>query len=360
MSDVLFESFISECKDISDGLNRLGSKWPKKCRDSFFSRTVVKDELDYCLYRYQSADSKNKINKKKIKTVLIIYSLINRATIVDLQRNKSFVGDLLDSGCDVFLLDWKEFGYGTQNLSLSDYSFRFIEECVDFIKHETVDLDINLIGLCQGGVFSLLYTLKNKNKVSSLALMSTPIDFKTKRDTMSKILKHINLDLLDSVPFVSGSMLNSFFNMLAPYSVLQKKYLTLIENQHDAEFVKNFFLMENWRMDSPKVSGAVLAEFIDIFYLKNSLLNGTVELRSGIAVSDVKIQLPILNLYGLKDRLVPPESSRALSDFVGDRSLYKELSFECGHVGMYTFRGDVLTPGKAIGKWLCQGFDISA
>ena len=49
-------------------------------------------------------------------------------------------------------------------------------------------MDINLIGLCQGGVFSLLYTLKNKNKVRSLVLMSTPIDFKTKKDTMSKIL----------------------------------------------------------------------------------------------------------------------------------------------------------------------------
>ena len=71
---------------------------------------------------------------KKITTVLIVYSLINRATIVDLQRNESLVGDLLHSECDVFLLDWKEFGEGSEDLSLSDYSFRFIDECVDHIK----------------------------------------------------------------------------------------------------------------------------------------------------------------------------------------------------------------------------------
>lgn len=354
MSDRLLESFISECKEIAGGLDRLGSKWPRRYEDTFLNRCLVKEELDYRLYRYQSFDSEKKIHKKKIKAVLIIYSLINRATIVDLQRNGSLVEDLLNSDCDVFLLDWKEFGEGSQDLSLSDYSFRFIEECVDHIKNITCDVDINLLGLCQGGVFSLLYILKNKNKVRSLVLMSTPIDFKTKKDTMSKILEHINLDSLCSVPYVSGSMLNSFFNMLAPYSVLQKKYLTLIEKQDDPEFVKNFFLMENWRMDSPKVSGAVLAEFIKTFYLNNSFLNGTVQLKNSGLILDVEIELPILNLYGLKDRLVPPEASRALYQLVTNQDSYSEVCFDCGHIGMYTYRKGNLTPGKAIGLWLCQ------
>ncbi|OUU75075.1 MAG: hypothetical protein CBC29_05340 [Methylococcaceae bacterium TMED69] len=355
MSDFLLQSFISECKDIASGLDRLGSKWPKTYEDSSFIRNMVKEELDYRLYRYQSVDNgRKKTLKKKIKTVLIIYSLINRATIVDLQRNESLVGDLLDSDCDVFLLDWKEFGDGTLDLSLSDYSFRFIEECVDFIKNTTCDSDINLVGLCQGGVFSLLYTLKNKNKVRSLALMSTPIDFKTKKDTMSKILEHINLDHLYSIPYVSGSMLNSFFNMLAPYSVLQKKYLTLIEKQDDPGFVENFFLMENWRMDSPKVSGAVLAEFIKTFYLRNSFLNGNVEVKSSGLALEVEIDFPVLNLYGLRDRLVPPEASKALVGLVSNQLLYSEVPFNCGHIGMFTFREKELTPGKAIGMWLCQ------
>ena len=171
---------------------------------------------------------------------------------------------------------------------------------------------------------------------------------------MSKILEHINLDHLYSIPYVSGSMLNSFFNMLAPYSVLQKKYLTLIEKQDDPEFVENFFLMENWRMDSPKVSGAVLAEFIKTFYLRNSFLNGNVEVKSSDLTLKVEIDFPVLNLYGLKDRLVPPEASKALVGLVTNQSLYSEVSFNCGHIGMFTFREKELTPGKAIGVWLCR------
>ena len=352
MSDVLLKSFLNECKEIAGGFERLNSKQLKSRKDSFCTRDVVRDEPDYCLYQYQSAYSRKKKHLKKNKTVLIIYSLINRATIVDLQRNKSLVGDLLDSGCKVFLLDWKEFGGGTKNLSLSDYSFQFIDECIDFIKYATNNSDVNLIGLCQGGVFSLLYALKNKNKVRSLALMSTPIDFKTEKDTMSKILEHIDLDLLYSVPYVSGSMLNSFFSMLAPYSVLQKKYLTLIAKQEDPEFVEKFMLMENWRMDSPKVSGAVLAEFIHIFYHSNAFYNEFIEFKSIKLKLDIKIDVPVLNLYGAKDRLVPPDASRALSGMVMKRSLYKEVGFDCGHIGMYTMGGKEKTPGQVIGLWL--------
>ena len=120
--------------------------------------------------------------------------------------------------------------------------------------------------------------------------MSTPIDFKTEKDTMSKILEHINLDLLYSVPYVSGSMLNSFFSMLAPYSVLQKKYLTLIAKQDDPEFVEKFMLMENWRMDSPRVSGPVLAEFIHVFYHSNAFYNEFIEFKS------IKLKLNIVPL----------------------------------------------------------------
>ena len=142
--------------------------------------------------------------------------------------------------------------------------------------------------------------------------------------------------------------------MLAPYSVLQKKYLTLIAKQDDPEFVEKFMLMENWRMDSPKVSGPVLAEFIHIFYRSNAFYNEFIEFKSIKLKMDIKIDVPVLNLYGLKDRLVPPDASRALSGMVTERFLYNEASFDCGHIGMYTMGGEERTPGQVIGLWLDQ------
>ena len=358
MDDDILKKFLDECRDIADGLSDLGSKTPSSSREPPFKRNLVCEQEDYYLYHYQSINEKVDRSKQKyFKTILIVYSLINRATIVYLERDKSFVGDLLESGHDIYLLDWKEFGSGAKKLSLADYSFRFIDECVQAIKALTNFSNINLVGLCQGGVFSLLYALKHKSEINSLALISTPIDFKTEKDTMSKILNHLDLNLLKSIPYISGSMLNSFFNMLAPYSNLQKKYLTLLERQKDPEFVERFYLMENWRWDSPNVSGSVLAEFIDVFYIKNSFIDGTVKVNGNELKIGSKLNFPILNLYGLRDRLVPPESSQALSCLLDGEINYSELGFDCGHIGMYVGRKGEKSPGRTIGSWLGQ--DIS-
>ena len=109
---------------------------------------------------------------------------------------------------------------------------------------------------------------------------------------------------------------------------MQKKYLTLIAKQDDPEFVEKFMLMENWRMDSPKVSGPVLAEFIHIFYHSNAFYNEFIEFKSINLKLDTKIDVPVLNLYGLKDRLVPPDASRALSGMVTEKVSLQRGEFQ--------------------------------
>ena len=94
----------------------------------------------------------------------------------------------------------------------------------------------------------------------------------------------------------------------------------------------------DWRMDSPRVSGPVLAEFIHIFYHSNAFYNEFIEFKSIKLKLDTKIDVPVLNLYkphGAKDRLVPPDASTALSGMVVKRSLYDEVRFDYGHIGMF-------------------------
>ena len=67
----------------------------------------------------------------------------------------------------------------------------------------------------------------------------------------------------------------------------------------------------------------------------------------------LKIDVPILNLYGLKDRLVPPDASTALSGMVVKRSSTTRCDFDCGHIGMYTLGGQEL---KLQAKPLDSGF----
>ncbi|NDJ76535.1 MAG: alpha/beta fold hydrolase, partial [Chloroflexi bacterium] len=103
--------------------------------------------------------------------LLIVYALVNRPYMVDLQENRSLVRNLLSLGLDIYIVDW---GYPTRAdrwITMDDYITGYIDSCVDVVR-ERHDLDsINLLGICQGGVFSLCYTSLFQKKIKNLITM---------------------------------------------------------------------------------------------------------------------------------------------------------------------------------------------
>ncbi|MEO3707440.1 hypothetical protein [Trichormus azollae] len=65
--------------------------------------------------------------------ILIVYALVNRPYIVDLQEERSLVSNLLKLGLDVYLIDW---GYPSSDdcwLTLDKYINGYINNCVDVV-----------------------------------------------------------------------------------------------------------------------------------------------------------------------------------------------------------------------------------
>jgi polyhydroxyalkanoate synthase len=90
--------------------------------------------------------------------------------MVDLQENRSLVRSLLALGIDVYLVDW---GYpsGDRFLTLDDYISGYMDSCIDAIRQRHKLDKINLLGICQGGTFSLCYGL-HQEKIKNLITMS--------------------------------------------------------------------------------------------------------------------------------------------------------------------------------------------
>ena len=63
------------------------------------------------------------------------------------------------------------------------------------------------------------------------------------------------------------------------------------------------------------------------------------------------LTMPILNIYGEFDHLVPPAASTALKACVGS-SDYNEISFPGGHIGIYVSGKAQKTIPPEIGSWL--------
>src|SRR3546814_14777336 len=75
------------------------------------------------------------------------------------------------------------------------YIERFLGGAVDHLR-DAHDLNaINLLGICQGGAFSLCYASLHPDKVRNLVTMVTPVDFHTDDNMLSNWTRGMDVDL---------------------------------------------------------------------------------------------------------------------------------------------------------------------
>jgi poly[(R)-3-hydroxyalkanoate] polymerase subunit PhaC len=309
-------------------------------------KTAIYTEDKLTLFRFQPPADKvqNRV------PLLIVYALVNRPYMTDLQENRSTVKGLLDAGQDVYLIDWGYPDRADRYLTLDDYINGYLDRCVDLLRERHRVDKVNLLGICQGGTFSLCYSALHPDKVGNLVTMVTPVDFQTPDNMLSHWVQKVDVDLLvETLGNVPGEMLNWTFLNLKPYQLMGQKYLGLLDTLDDAEALKNFLRMEKWIFDSPDQAGEAFRQFIKDFYQGNKLIEGGLEIGGPVSLKNVA--MPVLNIYAEQDHLVPPDASRALRGRVGTRD-YTELSFPGGHIGIYVSGKAQKTVPPAIGRWL--------
>jgi polyhydroxyalkanoate synthase len=283
--------------------------------------------------------------------VLIVYALVNRQYMLDLQPDRSLIRKLLQKGLDIYIIDW---GYPTKQdmyVTLDDYIDEYLNDCVDFITKTTPAKKVNLMGICQGGTFSTIYAALYPEKVQNLVTLVTPIDFDTHDALLFSWSDYMDADKLAEVfRVVPGEFLNAGFLMMAPFTLNIRKYVEMIDIMEDREKLLNFLRMEKWIFDSPGQAGAAYSRFIKEMYQQNKLVKGSFQIN-GKKVDLKNITMPLLNIYASTDHLVPPSSTKPLNDLVGstDKSLYE---FKGGHIGVFVGSKSQKELAPNISKWL--------
>jgi polyhydroxyalkanoate synthase len=309
-------------------------------------KEAVYKEDKMVLYRYKG--EKAATNKTPL---LIVYALVNRPYMTDLQENRSTIRGLLDAGQDVYLVDWGYPDEADRFLTIDDYLNGYLDRCVDVIAKRHRVKKINILGICQGGAFSLCYSSMHPEKVRNLVTMVTPVDFQTPDNMLSHWVQNIDIDLLvDTQGNIPGEMLNWTFLNLKPYQLMAQKYLGVVDLMDDPKALKNFMRMEKWIFDSPDQAGETFRQFAKDFFQENKLMKGEVEIGD-YTVDLGNVTMPVLNVFAEQDHLVPPDASRAMKKYVGSKD-YTELSFPGGHIGIYVSgKAQKLIP-PSIGDWL--------
>ncbi len=322
-------------RKVAQTVDTLSQIHPEEVQLGATPKEAVYQEDKLVLYRYTP------MVKHPLETpVLIVYALVNRPYMADLQEDRSLVRNLLELGLDIYLIDWGYAGREDRWLTLDDYINGYINNCVDVVR-ERHGLDkINLLGICQGGTFSLAYSALYPEKVKNLILTVTPVNFHVQEGLLNIWAgcftgpQTMDVDLMvDALGNIPSDFMNFGFLMLRPFLLNIHKYTDLIDIANDKEKMANFLRMEKWIFDSPDQAGEAYRQFMHDFYLGNKLIKGEIEI-GGKRVDLGNVRMPVLNAYAEEDHLVPPPSSQALREYVGTDD-YTEQSFPVGHIGMY-------------------------
>ena len=351
---------MQELAEIRGKLERGAKRLAEITEDDLAIATAPKDEVyreDMIrLYRYRPT-----VERELPITVLIAYALVGRYQMIDLEAERSFVRKLLAQGIKVYMVDWGEPKRVHRWLTIDDYVSGYIDNCVDVIcRREGLD-QINLLGVCQGGVLSACYAALFPHRVRNLVMTVTPIDFHADKAAPEAAGGYMNLwaramtgddidCLVDTSGITRGQTVGLSFIMMNPLGNITKYTIDLIDVLDDERKLLNFLHMERWIADRPDNPGEFVRQWFKDLYQDNKLVRNEFEL-GGRKVDLRRITMPVLNVSADGDVVIPTACSRGQARHFGTDD-YSELSVPGGHIG--TFVGGkaqaVLAP--AIVDWL--------
>lgn len=249
--------------------------------------------------------------------VVVVPSLINPPTVLDLAPGNSLLRWLAANGVRPLLVDWGAPGAAELELDLGGM---VSERLVPLLRG--LDEPVALAGYCMGGTMALAAAALVP--VTRLALLATPWRFDgyeaDQRAAIGDYAKAV-LPLSQELGALPMDLLQPAFWRLAPEATVAKfERFEALDPFAQAAFVA----LEDWASDGPPLALPVVRElFGDLF--RDNLSGGGAWQVGGSAVRLEALGVPILDVVATRDRLVPAASALGL----GER-----LEVDGGHVGM--------------------------
>jgi polyhydroxyalkanoate synthase len=307
---------------------------------------IVSETRLYRLLHYHS------IVKRVTSTpILVVYALVNRSYVLDLQPNKSWIRHLLMQGFDVYLLDWKSPARIDKYVSFDDYVNSYIDDCVEIVQNNNSSDKITLHGYCMGSSMSAMYTSLHQEKIKNLVTIAPVIDTSKDTTVIANISKQMDIDKLVSyLGYLPPEKLYECYSILKPFKQGVNKYFNLIENIDNETFVQNFLRIEKWLYDTPPIAGETIKQWINDIYKKNLLVKN--QFKLGTTIVDLKkINVPLLNIVAEEDHLVSPECSVPLNEVVSSEDK-RLIRFHTGHVGLIASSYSQNNVLPKVGQWI--------
>lgn len=281
--------------------------------------------------------------------LLVVPSLVNRGYVLDLTPGRSLLRFLADAGFRPMLVEWGDPGPRERQFTLSDYVAGRLERALARAV-EMAGGPVPVIGYCMGGLFAVALAQRRPDRVRGLVLMATPWDFHAGQAARARALAAAFLPALPTIAAwgeLPVDVIQAIFAGLDPLQVPQKfmRFAGMAEGSAGAEA---FVALEDWLNDGVALAAPVAAECLVGWYGRNDPARG-MWLLAGEPVRPERLSLPSLHLIPDRDRIVPPDSARALATAMPGADIMEP---PLGHIGMVVSGRADRAVWRPLAEWL--------
>lgn len=282
--------------------------------------------------------------------VLLVPSLVNRSTVLDLDEGASLVRFLAARSLDPFLLDWGAPGEAERAFDLTDYVAGRLARALSAVRAARPDRRPVVLGYCMGGLLAVALAQLRPDDLAALALLATPWDFHADDRAGAVRLGAVGEALRPMVAALGElpvDHIQALFAALDPMLVV-RKFARWGGAAPDPAADRAFVATEDWLNDGVPLAGPVALECLVGWYGANTPGTGTWTI-AGRAVRPETLPHPALVVVPSNDRIVPPASALPLGRLLPNATVRRPRS---GHVGMVVGRRAPRTVWAPLARWI--------
>jgi len=254
--------------------------------------------------------------------ILFVPSLINGSTVLDLTAQNSMMRGLAARGLNPLLLDWGTPGPEEADLDIAGHVERYL---VPLLRRRG---DIILAGYCLGGTMTVAAAMSCRPR--ALILIATPWDFTGFPDQARADLARLWQaagPVAEHMGLVPAEVMQQAFWQLDPARTVQK-FIQFADKDPASVEGRNYIAVEDWANDGPPMTFSAGRQLLEEMHGANITGEGR-WVVGGAPVDPASLDIPILNIVSLADRITPAASAWAGGEVI---------SLDEGHVGMVVGR----------------------
>jgi polyhydroxyalkanoate synthase len=267
--------------------------------------------------------------------LLVVYSLIKRPFILDLQHGRSVVETLTKQGIEVYFLDWIPPTRTDSWRGFDAYINDDLAHAVRAIQIREQVKQVSLLGYCFGGLLSTIYAALYPKTVKSLVTLASPFDMGVREYPTYSFLDKLTPETLDLITAVYGNcpawLIKVGFDAMDPVHHALNKFVGLYRNKDRDGYGEMFNRFEQWMNSDVPLAGKIFRETVEELFQKNALVHERFHIN-GRQVNLKQITSSVLNIVAENDDVVHPKSSLPLIESIGSKDT-QNLLFPTGHVG---------------------------